>query len=46
MLREDLRVRVRFAGNVYPLTAVMVGRPGELEGFDSDRFIYRLDPRP
>lgn len=45
-LREDSRVRVRFDGNVYPLTAVLVGRPGELQGFDSDRFVYRLDPRP
>lgn len=25
--------------------AVLVGRPGELEGFDPDRFVYRLDPR-
>ena len=24
---------------------VLVGKPGELEGFDADRFIYRLDPR-
>jgi hypothetical protein len=31
---------------VYPLQAVLVGRPGELEGFDADRFVYRLDPRP
>jgi hypothetical protein len=44
-IREDPRVRVRFGGKVYPLQAVLVGRPGELEGFDSDRFIYRLDPR-
>ena len=45
-LRADPRVRVRFEGKVYPLTAVLVGRPGELEGFDADRFIYRLDARP
>ncbi|HIF95104.1 MAG TPA: hypothetical protein EYQ60_18560 [Myxococcales bacterium] len=45
-LRADPRVRVRFDGNVYPLTAVLVGRPGELEGFDEDRFVYRLDARP
>ena len=45
-LREDPRVRVRFDGRVYPLVAVLVGRPGELEGFDPTRFIYRLDPRP
>ncbi len=44
-LRADPRVRVRLDGKVYPLQAVLVGKPGELEGFDSDRFIYRLDPR-
>ena len=44
-LRADDRVRVRFGNRIYPLRAVLVGRPGELEGFDSDRFIYRLDPR-
>ncbi len=44
-IREDPRVRVRFGDTVYPLEAVLVGLPGELEGFDEDRFIYRLDPR-
>ena len=44
-IREDPRVRARFGDRIYPLTAVLVGKPGELEGFDSDRFIYRLDPR-
>ncbi len=44
-IREDPRVRARFGGKVYPLTAVLVGEPGELEGFDPDRFIYRLDAR-
>jgi hypothetical protein len=44
-IREDPRVRVRFGGRIYLLEAVLVGRPGELEGFDPDRFIYRLDPR-
>jgi len=44
-IREDPRVRARFAGKIYPLQAVLVGRPGELEGFPEDRFIYRLDPR-
>ena len=44
-LREDPRVRVRFGGKVYPLKAVLVGEPGQLEGFDPDRFVYRLDPR-
>jgi len=45
LLKADPRVRVRFDGKVYPRKAVLVGRPGELEGFDADRFIYRLDPR-
>ncbi len=45
-IREDPRVRARFGGNIYPLEAVLVGRPGELPGFDEDRFIYRLDHRP
>ncbi len=44
-IRADPRVRVRFGGKVYPLKAVLVGQPGELEGFDEDRYIYRLDPR-
>lgn len=44
-LRADPNVRVRFGDKVYPLVATLVGRPGELEGFDPDRFIYRLDPR-
>ncbi|MBW2291735.1 MAG: hypothetical protein JRG94_05430 [Deltaproteobacteria bacterium] len=44
-IREDPNLRVRFGGRVYPVTAVLVGRPGELEGFDADRFIYRLDSR-
>lgn len=44
-LKEDPHVRVRFDGKVYSLRAVLVGKPGELEGFDADRFIYRLDSR-
>ena len=44
-IRADPDVRVRFDGRVYPMKAVLVGRPGELEGFDSDRYIYRLDSR-
>jgi hypothetical protein len=44
-IREDPRVRVRFGGRVYPLRAVLVGKPGELPDFPEDRFIYRLDPR-
>jgi hypothetical protein len=45
-IREDPNLRVRFAGKVYPVTAVLVGKPGELEGFDADRFIYQLESRP
>lgn len=45
-LKKDLNVRVRFGDTIYPVTAVLVGQPGELEGFDADRFIYRLDSRP
>ena len=45
-IRADPNLRVRFGGKVYPVTAVLVGKPGELEGFDADRFIYRLDSRP
>ncbi len=44
-IREDSRVRVRFGGKIYPATAVLVGRPGEIEGFPPDRFVYRLDSR-
>ena len=44
-IRDDPRVRVRFGDKIYPLQAVLVGRPGELEGFPEDRFVYRLDPR-
>ena len=44
-IRADPRVRVRFGERVYPVEAVLVDRPGELEGFDADRFVYRLDPR-
>jgi hypothetical protein len=44
-IREDPKVRVGFSGKIYPLRAVLLGEPGELEGFPQDRFIYRLDPR-
>ena len=44
-IKADPRVRVRFGGKVYPATAVLVGKSGELEGFDADRYIYRLDSR-
>ena len=44
-LRKDPRARVRFGDRIYPVTAVLVGGPGEVEGFDADRFVYRLDSR-
>lgn len=44
-IRANPNLRVRFDDKIYPVTAVLVGKPGELEGFDSDRFIYRLDSR-
>ena len=44
-LKADPNLRVRFGDQVYPVVAVLVGQPGELEGFDADRFIYRLDSR-
>ncbi|MGI9326559.1 MAG: hypothetical protein ACR2PZ_15170 [Pseudomonadales bacterium] len=44
-LRQNLEVRVRFGDTIYPVQAVLVGKPGELEGFDASRFIYRLDSR-
>jgi len=44
-IREDPRVRVRFGDRVYPVTAVLVGGPGEVDGFDADRFVYRLESR-
>ena len=44
-IRSNPLVRARFGNQIYPLRAVLVGKPGELEGFDSDRYVYRLDPR-
>ncbi len=44
-IREDPRVRVRLDGKIYPATAVLVGKPGELPDFPPDRFVYRLDFR-
>ena len=44
-LKDDPRIRIRLGGKVYPLVAVLVGRPGELEDFDPTRYIYRLDSR-
>ncbi len=46
-IRADPQVRARFGDKVYPLRAVLVGRPGELEGFPADRYVYRLEsPAP
>ncbi len=39
----DPRVRVRFGDEVYSATAVLVTDPAELEGFDPDRKVYRLE---
>lgn len=44
-IQQNPDVRARFEGKIYPLRAVLVGRPGEIEGFDADRYVYRLDPR-
>jgi hypothetical protein len=44
-IREDPNLRVRLGGKVYSVKAVLVGEPGELAGFDEDRFVYRLDSR-
>jgi hypothetical protein len=44
-IREDPRVRVRFGDRIYPLKAVLAGKPGELPGFDPERFVYRLEAR-
>ena len=44
-LRADPRARVRFDGRIYPVTAVLVAEPGELEGFDPERYVYRLESR-
>ena len=45
-MRADPNVRVRIEGEVHLMRAVLAARPGEMEGFDPTRFIYRLDPRP
>ena len=42
-LRADPNVRVRLGGKVYRARAVLVGKPGEIEGFPEDRYVYRLD---
>jgi len=44
-IRADPNLRVRFGDRIYPVKAILVGEPGELEGFDPERFVYRLDSR-
>lgn len=44
-LRASPLVRARIGGRVYSLRAVLVAHPGELEGFDPDRFVYELVAR-
>jgi hypothetical protein len=44
-MREDPRVRIRFGGVIYPARATLVQDPAELEGFDPDRRIYRIESR-
>lgn len=44
-LRADPNARVRFGDRIYPVRAILVGQPGELAGFDQDRFIYQLVSR-
>jgi len=44
-LAMDSNVRVRFADTIYPVTAVVVDDPEELNGFDPSRVVFRLDPR-
>ena len=45
-LRADPRVRVRFGNDIYLVEAVLVDSAAELEGFDPERIVYRLDSRP
>ena len=45
-LRADPKVRIRIDGSVYPMQAILVQDPPEREGFDADRFVYRLEARP
>ncbi|MCP4003594.1 MAG: nitroreductase family deazaflavin-dependent oxidoreductase [bacterium] len=42
-IKADPAIRVRIDARVYEATAVTVTDPGELEGFDADRDVYRLD---
>ena len=44
-IRANPKLRVRFSDKIYLVTAVLVGKPGELEEFDADRYVYRLDSR-
>ncbi len=45
-IRADSRMRVRFNGKVYPVTATLVEDSDQLQGFDADRFVYHLESRP
>jgi hypothetical protein len=42
-LQDDPSVRVRFDGLIYRARAVPVTDPQELEGFDPERRVYRLE---
>jgi len=44
-LRADPKVRIRIDGSIYAMEARLVEDPAEREGFDTDRFVYRLEPR-
>ncbi len=44
-LAADGRVRVRFDQVIYPATAVAVDDAAELEGFEADRMVFRLEVR-
>jgi hypothetical protein len=44
-LASDSNVRVRFADVIYPAMAVVVENPQELDGFESGKVVFRLEPR-
>jgi hypothetical protein len=44
-IEADSRFRVQSCGKRHPMVALSAGEPGELEYFDADGFVYRLDPR-
>lgn len=45
-LRQDSRVRVRIAGRIWPLNAVLVTDREQRRRFEPDRHVYRLEARP